>query len=327
MSKPNWRILNWLLLLLAGFLIYAALSPNSAEQTQENAGKSIQLIIRTSKGDYWQNVAKGAGAAVKEYGVDLYVSAPKDEGDIEGQVKLAMSALDAKPDAIVLGANADADFEPFLEEAAKRNIPVIAIDSILTSGKTRSYIGIDNYSAGKEALRELAHQLGGVGNVAIVAYTKGSINGKLREQGIRDAISEYKDLHLADRYICSDEYGDCQETVRILLDKGKIDGILSLNIETTIGAALEIKEREAGEKVKLVGFDSSSELLEMLQENQLQALIVQNPFSMGYLGIKHAIEVAKGDEIQSLVELRTERITKENMFWLKNQKLLFPIVQ
>ena len=327
MFKNKGSIVSWLLLIIAAFLLYSALYPGNKEPKQEQTGETIQLILRTSKGDYWQNVTMGAQTAVKEFGINLHISAGADEGDVQGQLQTAMQSLEAQPGAIVLGANADAAFEPFLKEAAKRHIPVIAIDSILTSGKTASYVGMDNYLAGKEALREMAGHLGGEGDIAIVAFNKGGINGALRERGIRDAAAEYKGVHLVDRQTCSEEYGVCQQTVSGILDKQKVDGILSLNTETSIGVALELKRRQAGDKIKLVGFDSSPELLELLQENQLQTLIVQNPFSMGYLSVKHAIEAAQGRTIPSRVEMSVELITKENMFWLKNQKLLFPVVQ
>ncbi|MGO4180530.1 substrate-binding domain-containing protein [Paenibacillus sp. MCAF9] len=320
-------VISLLLFIIAALLLYSALYPGPEVPKQEQTGKTIQLILRTSKGDYWKNVTMGAQAAVKEFGITLHVSAGADEGDIKGQLQSAMQSLETRPDAIVLGANDDSAFQPFLEEAAKRNIPVIAMDSLLTSGKTASYVGMDNYLAGKEALREIARQLGGNGDVAIVTYSKGGINGIQRERGIRDAVNEYEGLHLVGSQLCSEAYQECEQTVSSILDKQKVDGILTLNTETSIGAAHELKRRQAGNKIKLVGFDSSPELLELLQENQLQTLIVQNPFSMGYLSVKHALAAANGQAVPEKVEMSMELITEENMFWLKNQKLLFPVVQ
>ncbi|WP_138754596.1 substrate-binding domain-containing protein [Paenibacillus sinopodophylli] len=327
MVKHKSIIVSWLLFLAALCLLYSALYPGTQEPQEEEESKTIQLILRTSKGDYWKNVTMGAQAAVKEFGITLHVSAPADDGDIDGQLQTAMQSLQTKPDAIVLGANADSAFEGFLTEADKRHIPVIAIDSLLTSGEIAAYIGTDNYLAGKEAMREMADRLGGEGDVAIVAYSKGGINGKLREKGIRDAVNAYPGLKLVDSQFCSDEYGSCQAAVADMLNKQQLDGILSLNTETSIGAALELKQRQAGEKIKLIGFDSSPELLELLQENQLQALIVQNPFSMGYLSVKHALAAASGKAVPERIEMNMELITEDNMFWLKNQKLLFPVVQ
>lgn len=116
------RVISLLLFIIAVLLLYSALYPGPEVPKEEQTGKTIQLILRTSKGDYWKNVTMGAQAAVKEFGITLHVSAGADEGDIKGQLQSAMQSLETRPDAIVLGANDDAAFQPFLVEAAKRNI-------------------------------------------------------------------------------------------------------------------------------------------------------------------------------------------------------------
>lgn len=70
------------------------------------------------------------------------------------------------------------------------------MDSLLTSGKTASYVGMDNYLAGKEALREIARQLGGNGDVAIVTYSKGGINGIQRERESVMQLTNMRDFTL-----------------------------------------------------------------------------------------------------------------------------------
>jgi ABC-type sugar transport system, periplasmic component len=321
-------IISVLLAVTALVLLLSAFNPGFLERKQKSSDITIQVILRSHEGDYWQNVALGAQAAVKEFGITMYITASYEEEDVEGQLQAAMQSLLTQPDAIVLGASDDEAFAPFLKAAEDRHIPVIAIDSVLTSGKTKSYIGMDNYAAGEDALDELAGQLGGQGEIAIVTHTAGGINGKLREQGFVDAAAKHPGIQIADRIVCSGvDREQCSGEVGKVLHKQQLDGIIALNTESSIGAALELKKEQAGERVKLIGFDSSPELLEMLQENQLQKLIVQNPFSMGYLGIKYAMEAALGHKIPARVEIKSKLIDKRNMFWKDNQKLLFPVVQ
>ncbi|QAY67455.1 substrate-binding domain-containing protein [Paenibacillus protaetiae] len=320
--------LGGLMLAAAALLLVSAWMPSLFGGKPKHEEKTIQLIMRTSEGSYWNNIASGAEAAVKEFGVNVHTFAAEDEGDVGSQVEKAMMSLDEKPDAIVLGASDDAAFAPFLKEADKRGIPVVAIDSLLTSGKTVSYIGIDNRKAGREALRQMSEMLGGKGRIAILSSSAGGINGKLREQGIREAAAEAgSGIHIVSSQQCSQQYGECQEAVRRLLEAEKVDGIISLNTDTTAGAATELQRRQAGGQIKLIGFDSSDELLELLQDGQLQALIVQNPFSIGYLGVKYALAAAKGEPVPAKVDMDMKIINKFNMFWMENQKLLFPVVQ
>ncbi|MCM3630173.1 substrate-binding domain-containing protein [Paenibacillus glycanilyticus] len=327
MNRIQRIIIGALLAVTALVLLLSAFNPRFLERKQKPSDITIQVILRSNESEYWQNVALGAQAAVKEFGITMYITAAYEEDDAEGQMQAAMKSLLTKPDAIVLGASDDEAFAPFLKAAADQHIPVIAIDSVLTSGKTKSYIGMDNYAAGQEALDELAKQLKGQGDIAIVAHAEGGINGKLREQGIVDAMVNHPGINLVDRVFCSGDRDQCSEAVGQALHKQPLDGIISLNTKSSLGAAVELKKKHAGERVKLIGFDSSPELLEMLQENQLQKLIVQNPFSMGYLGIKYAVDAALGHKVPPRVEMRSMLIDKQNMFWKDNQKLLFPVVQ
>ncbi|MCK9859127.1 substrate-binding domain-containing protein [Paenibacillus sp. ATY16] len=327
MNRRQRMIASILLAVTALVLLISAFNPGILERKQKPSDITIQVILRSSEGDYWQNVMLGAQAAVKEFGITMYTTASYDETDADGQMQAARQALATKPDAIVLAASDDEIFAPFLKEAAERHIPVIAIDSVLTSGKTRSYIGMDNYEAGGQALRELADQLGRQGDIAIIAHAAGGINGRLRAQGILDAASRYPNIRIVDQVTCSGEQDICSQTVAEELHKRHLDGIIALNTEASIGAAMELRNEQAGNRVKLIGFDSSPELLELLQENQLQKLIVQNPFSMGYLGMKYAMEAALGHKVPSRVEIQNKLIDKKNMFWKDNQKLLFPVVQ
>src|SRR5688572_28858299 len=114
MNIRKRSMIGWLLLVAAAVMLISALYPDSAERKPEPTGKTIQLILRTSEGDYWKNVAMGAEAAVKEFGITLHISAASDQGDVDGQLQKAMQSLEAQPDSIVLGANDDAAFEPFL---------------------------------------------------------------------------------------------------------------------------------------------------------------------------------------------------------------------
>ncbi|TCM97597.1 ribose transport system substrate-binding protein [Paenibacillus sp. BK033] len=327
MSRRQRMIVGILLAVSALALLISAFNPGFLERKKKPSDIAIQVILRSSEGDYWENVMLGAQAAVKEFGITMYTTASHDETDADGQMQAARQALAAKPDAIVLAASDDELFAPFLKEAAERHIPVIAIDSVLTSGKTRSYIGMDNYEAGGEALRELAEQLGRQGEIAIVSHAAGGINGRLRAQGIIDAAARYPNIRIVDQVPCSGDHDVCSNAVAVELHKRQLDGIIALNTEASIGAAKELRNEQAADRIKLIGFDSSPELLELLQENQLQKLIVQNPFSMGYLGMKYAMEAALGHKVPSRVEIRNKLIDKKNMFWKDNQKLLFPVVQ
>ncbi|MBB6636805.1 substrate-binding domain-containing protein [Cohnella thailandensis] len=325
MNRSYGNAVRLALAAAAAVLLYLALFGEAPVRQTKQEEIRVQMIVRSSQSDYWHTVSLGAEAAAREFGISLNQVAPSSEGDAGGQLRQAEEALLSKPDAIVLAANEDAAFGPFLTDAEKKRIPVIAIDSLLTSGKTETYIGIDNELAGREAVRQLNALLGEKGNIGLLAYANGGINGKLREAGARKAAQQAAGLKLVDFRTCGE--GDCEQAAGELLDENRLDGLVALNATASEGAARELKRRGIAGGVKLVGFDSSPELLELLQEGYIQKLVVQNPFSMGYLGVKQAIEAASGRRLPERTEMDTAIIDKDNLFWMKNQKLLFPVVQ
>ena len=102
---------------------------------------------------------------------------------------------------------------------------------------------------------------------------------------------------------------------------------MALNQISSSGVASAVQSRNLQEKVKIITFDSTSEELELLQEGIIQATIIQNPFSIGYLGVKSAVEALEGKRVQKRVETGIKAIDLSNMFWSDNQKLLFPFIK
>lgn len=68
-------------------------------------------------------------------------------------------------------------------------------------------------------------------------------------------------------------------------------------------------------------------MMEQIQEGIVQATVIQNPFSNGYLAVKNAVEILQGIKVPERVDTGTKLIDLDNMLWPENQKLLFPFVR
>ena len=55
-------------------------------------------------------------------------------------------------------------------------------------------------------------------------------------------------------------------------------------------------------KLKFVGFDVSNKLLDAVKAGTINGLIVQNPFMMGYLGVKSMNAHLKGEKVERMVD-------------------------
>lgn len=289
--------------------------------------KNITFITKSRSGDYWNVVRSGAEAAAKEFNVNLDFTAPDYEKDIEEQIKLFNSAVEKKADAIVISVS---DYEKLgtpVENAYSKKIPVIIFDSGVRTNKISTYIGTDNYEAGIEAGGKLVELVGTSAKIAIMNYIKGSENAKQREEGVLKVLSQYPKIEIVAKEYCnSDENIAVQLTKGIISENEDISGIIALNASASEGVAQAVEEMEKGGKVKIVCFDSSSEEIEYMDRGVIQATLIQNPFSMGYLSVKYSALAARGNKIPKSIDTDYKIIDKDNMYSKENERLMFPFI-
>jgi ribose transport system substrate-binding protein len=85
-----------------------------------------------------------------------------------------------------------------------------------------------------------------------------------------------------------------------------------------------IAENKAADRIKFVTFDSDSKLVGFLKDGSITALVVQDPFRMGYDGVKTALVASKGEKVEAKIDTGVSVITKENMEEPRSQELLNP---
>jgi ribose transport system substrate-binding protein len=334
----NWNMMKGLsgkrkgsfysaLVLMSLFILISCTNKSEVTASPE-VKKNVTLIVKMQSGDYWKTVRMGAEAAAKEFNVNLNVLEPKDEEDVSGQIALVSQAVREGAAAIVLAANDFNALTEVVEQASSQRIPVITIDSEVNSSKVRSFIGINNYDAGRKAGRKLIELTGDHGKIAIMSNGKDSRNSEQRERGLMEEIAQYPGVEVLKKEYCFSDKKLCgEQTRKIIAEHEQIDGIIALNAISSLGVANEIQGLGLAGKVKVITFDNTPEDIEFLQEGIIQATIIQNPFSMGYLGVKYAAEANEGKKVPESVDTGTKVIDQENMFWSDNQKLLFPFVK
>jgi len=292
------------------------------------AQREVVLIVKNKEGEFWNTVKMGAEAAAKEFNVKLIFDGATNEVDAATQIELIDKYLAYGTDGLVLAANDYAKLADSVSKADKLGVPVVAIESEVDSPRIRSFIGIDNYEAGRQAARKMKALTNARGKFVILNIAKGSRNAEQRERGIRDEWTDSPDMQLLETVYCDPSPSVCARTTKETLRKYEgIDGILALNAAASIGAAAQLQGLGKDGFVKLVAFDNTPEELEWLQEGVIQATVIQNPFSMGYLGVKTAVEAIGRQSVPEQIITDTKVIDAENMFWSDNQKMLFPFVQ
>lgn len=326
--KKAVKLLSLCLLLLCLCLFDACTKTMNLSPIEK---RKVGLIEKMNSGHYWGTIKQGAETAAREFNVSIYFDAPSDEGDIQSEIKMANNALDSeKVDALVLAASDYKALVKVVEKAYGLKIPVIIIDSEVDSDKINSYIATDNLEAGRKAGKILVDTLGGdkERNLAIMGFLKGSRNAVQREEGLLSVLYAHPNYKVvAKEYCSSDSQLAFNLTKKIISQNSSVNAIVALNSFASEGVAEAIDQMGLAGKVKIIGFDSTPKEIDYMEKGVIQAIIAQNPFSLGYLGVKYAVDAMNKKSIPKYTDTGSKIIIKESIYLPENQKLLFPFVK
>jgi ribose transport system substrate-binding protein len=101
-------------------------------------------------------------------------------------------------------------------------------------------------------------------------------------------------------------------------------GVFASNLTMAQGAGQAIAENKVSDKVMLIGFDLDDTTVKFLADGNIKALVVQDPFRMGYEGVKIALAASKGESVSATIDTGVNLITKENMNTPRSQEFLNP---
>ncbi len=323
------------LVVAAGIVAGLAFGAPAMAQTKPTK-PTIPIIVKDTTSSYWQIVLAGARKAGQDLGVNVPELGAQSEADIEGQIRILENAVASDPAAIVIAPTQFAARGKPIDEAAKR-VKIIGIDSAADSKALTSSLTADNVQAGRIAADALAEAIkktyaDAEGDVALITSLPGVASLDQRAKGFKEQIAaKYGALNLV-----AEKVADGQGTTgfNIMTDliaaNPELRGVFASNLITAQGAAqavAENKTNKTGDKINLVGFGSDDKLIKFLQDGTIAALVVQDPFRMGYDGIKTALAASKGEQVPANVDTGANLITRANMKSARSQELLNPKIK
>lgn len=315
--------------------VVAAAAGGCGRDTSQTASGSrrrpvIAVIPKGTTHEYWKGVHAGALKAGEELGVEILWQGPVKEDDREEQIKVVDMIRDRAVAGILLAPLDDKALRGPVANAVRAGIPVVAFDSKLDSADHLSLVETDNYASGKMAGEHMARLLGGKGNVIMLRLHEGSASTTERERGFMDAIQAVPGITV----VSSNQYGGATvesgfKASENLLTAfraadGGVAGIFCPNESTTFGMLRALQNANLAGKIRFVGFDSSDKLLRALRDGQLDAIVVQDPYNMGYLGVKTLVRAIRGEQVERYIDTGATLVTRDNMERPELQRRLRP---
>lgn len=291
------------------------------ERPAAGTAVTVAVIPKGTTHEFWKSIHAGAVKASREYGVEVIWKGPLKEDDREAQISVMEDFISRRVSGIIVAPLDDRALVTPVEEAVRAGIPVVIIDSDLRTDAYVSFAATDNYLGGRLGARHLATLLGGKGKVIMLRCHEGAASTTAREQGFLDEIATFKEILV----VSANQYGGAttetayraSENLLGPLKKAdgtlSIDGIFTVNESTTFGMLRALQDAAIAGKVTFVGFDSSPKLVEALGSGELHGLVLQNPFAMGYEGVKAMVAHMKGESVPKRIDTGVIVATPQNM--------------
>jgi ribose transport system substrate-binding protein len=289
--------------------------------------KVIAVIPKGTSHLFWISVQTGAEAAGKELGVQVVWNGPAQETDYSRQIQILDSMVARHVDGIAIAASERKALVGSIDRAAAAGIPLTVFDSAVDSTNYISFVATDNVEGGRLGARTLGQLLGGKGKVAVIMHAPGSASTMDREKGFMEVIgTEFPNIQVvATQYGMSDRAKAMAASENILTAHPDLDGVFASSEPSSVGAALAIKGRGLSGKVKLVAFDSSDGMVEDLKGGTINAMVVQDPYKLGFEAVRTVVDKIRGKTPPKQLNLAARVIRKEDLDKPEIKQLLSPV--
>ncbi len=289
----------------------------------------IAVIPKATSHLFWVSTEAGARAAGEHFKVEIEWNGPATETDFSRQIQIVDSMIARRVDGIALAAAERKALVAPVERAAAEGIPVTIFDSGLDTENYVSYIATNNYEAGQMGARELARLLGGKGEVALLMHAPGSRSTMDREAGFEDTLArEFPAMRVVARQFCMSDRSKGKAAVEnFLTAHPNLAGIFASAEPGSTGAALAIRARELNGKVKFVAFDSSDSMIEDLRAGVISAMVVQDPFRIGFEAVRSLVDKIHGRTPVKRLDLNARVVRAADLELPEVRRVLFPDVK
>jgi len=304
------------------FLLCTLFLSSSCQRDQKRV---VGVVPKGASHIFWQTVRAGALKAAEEYGFEVEWNAPTLEVDASRQIEIVESMVNRRLAGIVLAPVDRKALVGAVERAARAGIPVSIFDSDIDTKQRISYVATNNEEGGRMAARKLGELIGGKGKVAIIGFMPGSASTMEREHGFQDEIrAKFPQIDVVGLQLgMADRAKARAVTENILTAHPDLAGLFADNESSSAGAVQALKSRNA-RNVKLVAFDASDQLVADMKAGWIQAIVVQNPFRMGYEATKAIGMKLNGETPPATLDSGATLVTTADLEKAEIKELLFP---
>lgn len=292
----------------------AALTMGSASLFAADKPIKIGIVLKTLSSEYWKTVAQGAKDAAKasKKNVELIILGPPAENLIEQQINMVQDVLSQNPDALIFSPSQPATASSVLSKFKDKKIPVLLVDTGMPEGFTDylTFIGTDNYSAGKKGGEALAELVKSGDKVALLDGTPGNSAMNDRIKGANEVLVAKGMVVAANQPAYSDREKAYTVMQNILQANPDIKGVFAASDEQALGALRALQQSK--KNVPVIGVDGNPDNLKSILAGGQTGTVAQGNYDMGRIAVEKALEAIEGKPVDKRIDSGATLINKAN---------------
>ena len=304
----------------AAFLAVGALALSAAFLTgckKAEARKEGELLIGFSSRDLSAEYTAKLSEAIVDYaktkpGVKLVMV--DAQSDVQKQFSQVENFIAQKVDAIILNPCELEASTPAVDRIKAAGIPLVLVNQT-TKSAGDTYIGSNDFDAGRIAMEAIAKKLNGQGGVLMLHGIMGTSAQLQREAGAKEIFAKYPGLKLVDHQTASWDRAKALAITEnwIQAHKGKFSAVFAHNDEMAMGALLALERAGLKKEVYVIGIDAIAQALSAVKEGRLDATVFQDAVGQGKGSVDAAILLAKKQPCPKENMIPFQLITRDNL--------------
>ena len=298
---------------LSGRAEPAALRTGAMQRTPVKIG----LVVKALDNPFFVAIYAGAITEATRLNVRLTVRSVTSSDDLTGEARQLRELVAAGEDCYVVNPSTATNLVGALRGVRR---PIVNVDSPIDPAaakragvRIQTYIGTDDFAAGRLAGSRMASLLGGTGEVALVGGQAQSVNSVLRLSGFEAGI---RGSHLRVVARVNADYDRTKAeiaTEQIIHAHPRISGFFAANDLMALGIADAVRAAGKASQINVIGRDGIPEALDAILAGSIEATVSQYPYIMGQMAVEACAAAARGASLPARVDAPNALLTKGNV--------------
>ena len=300
------------LILIALITLFAGCNQSSNSE-KSNANKIvIGISMLSMQNEFIVNINDEMQKKAQELGAELII-VDAERSPLK-QIEQIESFIAQKVDVIILNPCEYEASSPAVTKALAAGIPIVNVNSATKIAPT-AFVGSNDLESGRIAMKFIADQLGGKGNVVMIQGLNGQAAQIQREQGAKEILKEYPGLKLIAQQTAEWDRSKSMDLMQNWIQSygTKINAVFAQNDEMGLGALKALQDAGMKDKVVVVSIDAIADALQAVSKGNLDATVFQDARKQGAGAIEAAVKIAQGKQFEKELLIPFKLITKEDV--------------